>query len=109
MRTLHAMTLTMVMASLGAALVLTTGCNNPTTPSVDPNTAVVTLDVEGMTCVDGCAALVRDKLAEQPGVSEVQVDFPRKKATFKIAKDKFDEKAALEAVKSQGFEVKVVK
>jgi copper chaperone CopZ len=63
----------------------------------------VTLAVPDMMCEDGCAAKVRDVLAKQPGVKQVNVDFPKRVATLSIDESSFSAEDAVAELVDHGF------
>ena len=65
-----------------------------------------TLSVDGMTC-DACAAHVRSKLLDVPGVSDADVDYKQGKAVIDAAPD-VKEADLKEAVKAAGYSVSSV-
>lgn len=72
-----------------------------TAASVPANS--VSLDVTGMTCPNGCAAMVKETLEGQPGVTGVKIDFAAKRAEFATEPSKFDLAKALKALDDAGF------
>ncbi|MBI1903698.1 MAG: heavy-metal-associated domain-containing protein [Planctomycetia bacterium] len=52
---------------------------------------------------------MRKSLASLPGVSQVRVDYPTKRAYVTIQADKWDEKALLKALQDAGYGGKVVR
>jgi copper chaperone CopZ len=63
----------------------------------------VEFSVPDMMCEEGCAAAVREILAEQPGVKDVLVDFDAKLATVAIDEGRFDSQSALAELVDKGF------
>jgi copper chaperone CopZ len=120
------------LSALGAAtclalgLLLASGCQSESGPTGDAaansatdsgdavtltaappfNTAgapTVVLEVPDMMCEQSCAAKVREVLAEQTGVQEVQVDFPTKRATLAVDQAAFNAEAAVAALVDYQF------
>lgn len=58
------------------------------TPKVNPN-KMLTIEIDGMSCVMGCGSSIRKELYATKGVSEVEFDFEEHRTT-NIAKIKFD-------------------
>jgi hypothetical protein len=52
---------------------------------------------------------VREVLAEQPGVEQVNVDFPQRIAALRVDKSKFNADSAVAALVDHGFEHSRVK
>ena len=70
----------------------------------------VQFEVPDMMCEESCAKAVKETLAAQPGVEEVVVDFPNRRATVAVDKKMFDADAALAALLDKQFtEAKLVK
>lgn len=104
-----------------AVFILTVGCsqsNQPTgdvsesTTPVSFNTAgapTVEFSVPDMMCAEGCGAKVKEILSDQPGATDVLVDFPAKTATVAIDKEKFDSKQAVAALVDHQFKNSVLK
>ena len=59
--------------------------------------------VPDMMCEFSCVEQVKEALAAQPGVKEVQVDFEAKRATVAVDADKFDAEAAIAALVDYQF------
>jgi copper chaperone CopZ len=78
---------------LAALLLLCAGC-----------TSEVTFSVPDMMCEESCAVKVREVLSEQPGVEQVQVDFPSRTATVLANRLRFDADAAVAALVDHGFD-----
>ena len=57
-------------------------------PKVNPN-KLLTIEIDGMSCVMGCGSSIRKELYATKGVSEVEFDFEEERTT-NIAKIKFD-------------------
>ena len=57
-------------------------------PKVNPN-KLLTIEIDGMSCVMGCGSSIRKELYATKGVSEVDFDFEEERTT-NIAKIKFD-------------------
>ena len=81
--------------SMGLLVLSFTACKNNTTPkTVTVSTAVKTvevtfkeaqpmsMDIEGMVCAMGCAAVIEKNLNQTAGIKEAKVDFETKKATL---------------------------
>ena len=82
-----------------------------TTPAVFNTAGAPTIEfsVPDMMCPEGCGAKVKEILSEQPGATDVFVDFPARTATVAIDKDKFDAKQAVAATKDHQFNHSAVK
>lgn len=63
----------------------------------------VAFSVPDMMCEEGCAAAVKEILAEQPGTKDVFVDFEAKTATVAIDGEEFDSKLAVAELVDKGF------
>jgi copper chaperone CopZ len=63
----------------------------------------VEFSVPDMMCEEGCAAAVREILAERPGVTDVRVDFAGRTATVAIEDGKFDSQLAIAELVDKGF------
>jgi copper chaperone CopZ len=63
----------------------------------------VEFSVPDMMCPEGCGAKVKEILSEQPGATDVYVDFPNKTATVAVDKDKFDTGKAIAALVDHQF------
>jgi mercuric ion transport protein len=89
--------------SYGARLVSQPAVAGPVTESV-----LETLDVKvsGMTC-EACAAIVKRKLLETPGVAEAEVDFAQGKARVKFAPAQTDAGKLVAAINSTGYKASV--
>lgn len=81
--------------SMGLLVLSFTACKNNTAPkTVTVSTAVKTvevtfkeaqpmsMDIEGMVCAMGCAAVIEKNLNQTAGIKEAKVDFETKKATL---------------------------
>jgi copper chaperone CopZ len=103
--------LTMLLLSFAV-----TGCTEATNSSADISAASATpvvfnaggaptvdFSVPDMSCPDGCAPVVKETLAKQPGAIDVIVDFEAKTATVAIDRDKFDAEQALAALVDRQF------
>jgi copper chaperone CopZ len=60
--------------------------------------------IDGMTC-DACAATLEVKLAKLPGVAEVHVSYPNRRATIVSTVDKPDEATVRQAVEQAGYKM----
>ena len=69
--------------------------------TVPENTTLVSFSVPGMSCPEGCVAVVRSTLEQVPGVATVDVDFETKTATCKVDPHSFDAQTALAKLTSQ--------
>ncbi len=65
--------------------------------------ATVELEIKGMTC-EGCAAAIKDKLLEMPGVAAADVDYPAGHARVKFDPVKTDPSKLMAAIGSLGYE-----
>jgi copper chaperone CopZ len=63
----------------------------------------VAFSVPDMMCEHSCVPMVRETLAEQPGVKDVKVDLQAKTATVAVDKDEFDADKAIAALKDRMF------
>ena len=108
---LHPPFLTSAFVLMILALAVVAGCQNQgDAPSQDTSSAAtqqVTVEVEGMSCAQGCAPIVRKTLAALPGVTNVKVDFEKKQATFSADPKLFDAKAVPKALEEAGYEGKI--
>ncbi|RIK83436.1 MAG: hypothetical protein DCC67_05915 [Planctomycetota bacterium] len=104
------------LASLALVLAVALGCGQSATvatseeqPSTAPAAATpvafnaegaptVTFSVPDMMCEFSCVPTVRDTLAKQPGVKDVQVVLESKTATVAVDQEKFDPAAAIAAL-----------
>ena len=81
--------------SMGLLILSFTACkDNTTSKTVTVSTAVKTvevtfkeaqpmsMDIEGMVCAMGCAAVIEKNLNQTAGIKEAKVDFETKKATL---------------------------
>ena len=66
--------------------------------------ATVAFSVQGMMCEDSCAKSVREILASQPGVQDVEVDYDAKTATCAVDEAQFDPTTAIAALADKDFE-----
>jgi copper chaperone CopZ len=69
----------------------------------------VQFDVPDMMCPESCAVKTREILSEQPGVTDVVVDFDSKTATVAIEPGRFDAAAAIAALVDHGFDHSALK
>lgn len=63
---------------------------------------VVTLAVEGMSCV-GCAGTVTTTLEAVPGVAEVSVDYEHRLATIRLADESVEPSVLIAALDQAGY------
>jgi mercuric ion binding protein len=63
----------------------------------------VEFNLPDMMCEDGCAWTVKDILSNQPGATDVRVDFEAKTATVAIEEGKFDQQLAIAELVDKGF------
>ncbi len=68
--------------------------------------ALVTLDVEGMTC-GGCAATLTEVLSKLEGVSSARVDFERKEAQVLYDPERCSPAAIVSAVEKAGYKGRI--
>jgi copper chaperone CopZ len=68
---------------------------------VADGTTLVSFKVPGMSCPQGCVAVVRSTLEQVPGVAKVDVNFDSKTATLNVHPDSFDAQVALAKLTSQ--------
>lgn len=64
--------------------------------------ATIKLTVKGMHCTS-CETLIKDALAELPGVKKVSVN--HKTGALTVAGDKLDRASVIAIVKTEGYEV----
>lgn len=80
----------------------------PTEPDVNDaqatQLATVELNIGGMTC-DGCAATIKSKLLETPGVVKAEVRYPEGLATIQFNHAQTNTEKLIAAVKSTGYSV----
>ena len=86
------------IALLALATITFVSCKKENTASIDTNSATETkavdlanletasFTIDGMSCPEGCAKVIENKLAGLEGVSEAKVDFDNKTATVKFEK-----------------------
>ena len=93
---------------------LTIGCDESSPDAVTESedtavaqTASVSLDVEGMTCVS-CAASIEDAFDEAEGIESGDVDFGDGRADVDYDADVLDESAIVEIIENAGFEATVI-
>ncbi|WP_445456732.1 heavy-metal-associated domain-containing protein [Flavobacterium sp. HNIBRBA15423] len=75
---------------------------NNTKEIAPENLATASFTIDGMTCPDGCAKVIENKLAGLNGVSEAKVDFENKKATITFDNEKQTPEALAEIVEKVG-------
>ncbi|VXB41091.1 conserved exported hypothetical protein [Flavobacterium sp. 9AF] len=66
------------------------------------NLATASFTIDGMTCPEGCAKVIENKLVGLEGVSEVKVDFENKTATITYDKQKQTPESLTETVEKVG-------
>ena len=71
-----------------------------------PASAIVTLDIRGMTC-PACAGEIEGELRQVPGVVSARVDYPHARAAVRVAASKPDAEPLLAAVEKAGYQAKV--
>ena len=71
-----------------------------------PASAIVTLDIRGMTC-PACAGEIEGELRQVPGVVSARVDYPLARAAVRVAARKPDAGPLLAAVEKAGYQAKV--
>ena len=69
-----------------------------TTKTIVANSKTASFEIEGMTCVEGCANLIEGKLNKVDGISEAKVDFEAKTATVIYDADKVDQEKITKTV-----------
>lgn len=79
-------------------LVLALGCNSESGVFAPGDVTTVAFSVPDMMCEVSCAPKVREILAAQPGVKDVQVELETKTATVTVDEEKFDADAAIAAL-----------
>lgn len=77
----------------------------PRTVAPDSSTAVVTLDVSGMTC-EACEGEIERELQAVPGVVQASVDYERSRAEIVVPKAFGDLSPLIAAVEKAGYEAK---
>lgn len=75
---------------------------NKTEAIAPENLATASFSIEGMTCPEGCAKVIENKLAGLNGVSEAKVDFENKKATVTFDNAKLTPESLVETVEKVG-------
>jgi len=73
-----------------------TGCKNPasapdnqvTAAEADAKMQTASFTIDGMTCPEGCAKTIQNKLAGLDGVKKAEVDFAKKTATVEFDANK---------------------
>lgn len=106
--------------SMGLLVLSFTACKNNTTPkTVTVSTAVKTvevtfkeaqpmsMDIEGMVCAMGCAAVIEKNLNQTAGIKEAKVDFETKKATLIYDADVLNPNEVTQVVLNTGEAYKV--
>ena len=68
--------------------------------------AVVTLDVQGMTC-DACATEIESGLREVPGVVQASVDYEHARAQIVVGNASFDPNLLIAAVEKAGYRASI--
>lgn len=85
---------------------------NPVQPSLSiaPGTLLDTVELQigGMTC-EGCAATIKSKLLETPGVAEVEVHYPAGQARVKYDPAKTEPSKLVAAVNGLGYKASLPK
>ena len=75
-------------------------------PSAAAESGVVTLAVDGMSCV-GCASAVETSLEEVPGVAEVTVDYEHRLARIRLADENVAPATLVAAIEEAGYKARV--
>lgn len=100
-----------VIALLACTSIIFVSCKNEKdseiienkTEAIAPeNLATASFSIEGMTCPEGCAKVIENKLAGLNGVSEAKVDFENKKATVTFDNAKQTPESLVETVEKVG-------
>ncbi|WP_130735722.1 heavy-metal-associated domain-containing protein [Flavobacterium sp. J27] len=73
-----------------------------TTTIAPENIATASFTIEGMTCPEGCAKVIENKLSGLNGVSEAKVDFENKTATVTFDNQKQTPASLTETVEKVG-------
>lgn len=76
--------------------------------AASPNEGMVTLAVDGMSCV-GCAGAVESALEEVPGVAEATVDYDHRTATIKVDDPAVDAGQLVAALEQAGYKARIEK
>lgn len=79
---------------------------NVQTPASEVKPAVITIQIEGMTC-DACAVSVRKALKQRDGVKSVEVSFKKKRAIVKYDPEKVTPEQLAEAINQTGYKAKL--
>jgi copper chaperone CopZ len=66
--------------------------------SKEKNLTTYELDIKGMTCAVGCAAVIQKTLAKTEGVEQSKVDFESKKGTFTFDSNQLSEQKLIEKI-----------
>lgn len=66
------------------------------------NLATASFSIDGMTCPEGCAKIIENKLAGLEGVTDAKVDFENKKATVTFDNEKQTPESLVETVEKVG-------
>lgn len=100
-----------VIALFACTALLFVSCKNEKTNEVvisetetiaPENLATASFSIEGMTCPEGCAKVIENKLAGLNGVSDAKVDFENKKATVTFDNAKQTPESLVETVEKVG-------
>lgn len=75
---------------------------NKSTTITTENLATASFTIDGMTCPEGCAKVIENKLAGLDGVSEAKVDFDNKTATVTFDNQKQTPESLTETVEKVG-------
>lgn len=62
----------------------------------------ITFTIDGMTCPEGCAKTIQNKLSELKGVTSATVDFDKKLAIVSFDADKISKDSLVQSVENTG-------
>lgn len=99
-----------LIALIACTTILFTSCKkeetatteNKATTIATENLATASFTIDGMTCPEGCAKVIENKLASLEGVSEAKVDFDNKTATVTFDDQKQTPESLRETVEKVG-------
>lgn len=99
-----------LIALIACSTLLFTSCKkeetatteNKSTTIATENLATASFTIDGMTCPEGCAKVIENKLVGLDGVSEAKVDFDNKTATVTFDNQKQTPESLTETVEKVG-------